>query len=1177
MPIAKLIIDKSAIASHEQLNQVGGTSVSDYRDLSPSFSVAELGIPVGRAGDAWDIAYEAVRQTPSQFFEPDYPSGFPVGTDTSKTPGLAAAADKPHPHSQAEGDNINGPGFAWHRQDDYAQLELARIDADAGAPADIRVAICDVGFDLDHATYPKDRVEYARNFVPDAGPGNVRDRNVQGFLENPGHGTATLALLAAGQLPSTINTAYPVPKDCFLGAAPQAKVIPIRIGTSVVLQDTAPFVQAIEYLIQLHDQGVHTDVVSMSMGGAGSAAWADVVNRAYEKGILIVTAAGNNVSKLGVRTPTSTVFPARFSRVISATGITAGYQPYATLQALDMRGNYGPPSKMRTAIAGFTPNSPWAEFGSSLMIDHDGQGTSSATPQVAGTAALYLRKYKNTMAGWEPWQIVKATRQALFETARNDLKDNAHYYGAGVVSARKALLHKPTKPDTQEPRDTVFLPAFDVLFGNFPFGVAEGQTQGNAQRMLWLETVQLIHRDPAVEAAVADPDSGVMTQGEEQDLKKAILESPAASDTLKRAIDAGYQSPLRTLPRRKIDPSPPAKEPEPAEPVSRRLRAYAFDPSLSGSFDTFQFNRITLDVPWEKLEPGPVGEYVEVIDHDPPSGCFYPPIDLEHRHLLATDGLAPSAGTPQFHQQMVYAVAMRTIRNFEMALGRRVQWSPHMKPGSRKDDEPVQRLRLHPHALRERNAYYHPGKKALLFGYFPAKPADPSELYAGGVTFACLSQDIVAHETTHAILDGIYRNFNNPTNPDQLAFHEAFADIVALLQHFMITTVLESQIRKTRGKLRLDNALLEMAREFGKATGMHGALRTAIGGGRDPKTGLPNYAALAETTEIHDRGAILVAAVFDAFLNIYQAKTTDLRRIATGGTGILPRGEIAPDLVHRFAAAASELASQFLLMCIRALDYCPPVDLNFGDYLRALITADHDLVPSDPWGYRVAIAESFRKRAIFPTNLGTFGEETLLWLRPESDHVAKLFRTAGEQLERIATQFIHLDPGPGQCAIPPRNAREKTFKQSRDVRWRLHERMGKYVLGLSADERAGLSRQIGLDLSEDKPSFEVHTVALADRQGPDGRTIQQFVVTLVQRKITQVSGQKVELWSGSTVLLARSDRSIRYIIRKSAHNRQRLEENKSFALDQISSGNPYFDVSPNQRFALIHAAGGIDE
>src|SRR5262249_39078638 len=153
------------------------------------------------------------------------------------------------------------------------------------------------------------------------------------------------------------------------------------------------------------------------------------------------------------------------------------------------------------------------------------------------------------------------------------------------------------------------------------------------------------------------------------------------------------------------------------------------------------------------------------------------------------------------------------------------------------------------------------------------------------------------------------------------------------------------------------------------------------------------------------------------FLKIYAAKTADLRRIATGGTGILPQGEISQDLVHRFAFEASELAAQFLWMCIRALDYCPPVDLNFGDYLRALITADHDLVPSDPWGYRIAIAESFRKRAIFPHNMPTFGEETLRWLRPENILADELFQKAGKQLDRLVG-FIHIDPGPGQRAIP---------------------------------------------------------------------------------------------------------------------------------------------------------------
>src|SRR4051812_26765473 len=103
-----------------------------------------------------------------------------------------------------------------------------------------------------------------------------------------------------------------------------------------------------------------------------------------------------------------------------------------------------------------------------------------------------------------------------------------------------------------------------------------------------------------------------------------------------------------------------------AEPVSRNLRIFAFDPSLSAQFDTAAIGEITIAVPWEPdLKPGPVGEYVEVVDVDPTSGSFYKPIDLNDPRVLAQNGLQPSESNPLFHQQMVYAVAMTTIGHFE--------------------------------------------------------------------------------------------------------------------------------------------------------------------------------------------------------------------------------------------------------------------------------------------------------------------------------------------------------------------------------------------------------------------------------------------------------------------------------------------------------------------------------
>jgi len=211
------------------------------------------------------------------------------------------------------------------------------------------------------------------------------------------------------------------------------------------------------------------------------------------------------------------------------------------------------------------------------------------------------------------------------------------------------------------------------------------------------------------------------------------------------------------------------------------LRGYAFDPSLATSLETALVSQITYRIPWEDLSPGPIGEYLEVVDFDPASGCFYAPVDLNNPNVLAQDGLAPSEGNPQFHQQMAYAVAMTTIDRFERALGRKAFWADRYVRGrsASGDDEFVRRLRIYPHALRNANAYYSRNKAALLFGYFPATEDRSSGEFPRGMVFTCLSHDVVAHETTHALLDGFHEYFMEATNPDVLAFHEAFADIVA--------------------------------------------------------------------------------------------------------------------------------------------------------------------------------------------------------------------------------------------------------------------------------------------------------------------------------------------------------------------------------------------------------------
>src|SRR5262249_2259100 len=127
--------------------------------------------------------------------------------------------------------------------------------------------------------------------------------------------------------------------------------------------------------------------------------------------------------------------------------------------------------------------------------------------------------------------------------------------------------------------------------------------------------------------------------------------------------------------------------------------------------------------------------------------------------------------------------------------------------------------------------------KALLLGYFTSSDSAAEGLMQGSVVFTSVSHDIVAHETTHALLDGVHRRFREGTNPDVFAFHEAFADIVALSPHFTLPEGLSPRTAATRGDLEKQNLLGQLAVQFGEATGRYGALRDYIGSYQVPPSG----------------------------------------------------------------------------------------------------------------------------------------------------------------------------------------------------------------------------------------------------------------------------------------------------------------------------------------------------
>jgi hypothetical protein len=306
----------------------------------------------------------------------------------------------------------------------------------------------------------------------------------------------------------------------------------------------------------------------------------------------------------------------------------------------------------------------------------------------------------------------------------------------------------------------------------------------------------------------------------------------------------------------------------------------------------------------------------------------------------------------------------------------------------------------------------------------------------------------------------------------------------------------------------------QLAQEFGKAMGHYGSLRDAIGH-TDESSGkwvphTPDPSEYTTTMEFHARGSILVAAIFNAFLTIYKRRIRKLVRIATGGTGMLPDGDLHPDMVDILAETAAETAQRILRICVRALDYCPPVDITFGDYLRAIITADVDMVPDDEKNYRVAFIEAFQKRGIFPSGVKTMSVEALVYdqypeLHLRDNNAATLvdflrkfknviaYETDREKIRDITKDFI---TGSDEAKQGLHSRINKKFIQGPG---------GNHFAAASGMQFPGTpptSKKMGFEFStySQTAKYRIDNLWLASRIAPDDKNVNHVIVTMTQKR-----------------------------------------------------------------------------
>jgi hypothetical protein len=221
---------------------------------------------------------------------------------------------------------------------------------------------------------------------------------------------------------------------------------------------------------------------------------------------------------------------------------------------------------------------------------------------------------------------------------------------------------------------------------------------------------------------------------------------------------------------------------------------------------------------------------------------------------------------------------------------------------------------------------------------------------------------------------------------------------------------------------------------------------------------------------------------------------------------MLPEGDIHPDLTKRLAGEAAWAADRVLQMCIRAIDYCPPVDITFGDFLRGIVTADVDYAPDDRSGFRVVFTESFREWGIYPRGVSSMGLDALVW--PAGAELYDDFRGRRKLTHKAEDLRPHLKGFVAQAA-QNWNLESNRFEVWKDldrlkaVLWQWLMSGDSYsldyarIFGLVVDE---LEAPPTVYRSKEGPTVEVHAVRPALRRTLDGSARTDLVIEITQRR-----------------------------------------------------------------------------
>lgn len=294
----------------------------------------------------------------------------------------------------------NDPQYSrqWALKQVKADTSWNTVKAAKGTTG-VTVAVLDSGVDVNHPDL-KNRLV----------PGTNTVNPLKSVRDNDGHGTHVAGIIAA----ATNNS---------LGVAGVAGAAPVKIMPVKVFEgDTGSDISISDGIIWAADHGAK--VINMSFGSySKSFVLNDAIEYAYQKGVIMIAAAGNWASE-------EITYPAAISKVIA-------------VSATDKNGKFADFSSFGPLIDLCAPGN---EVYSTYWDSHKGStytemsGTSMASPMVAGLAALLLIK-NPALTGDEVRQIMEVSATDLGEAGWDPR------FGHGEINVSKALSISLNKID----------------------------------------------------------------------------------------------------------------------------------------------------------------------------------------------------------------------------------------------------------------------------------------------------------------------------------------------------------------------------------------------------------------------------------------------------------------------------------------------------------------------------------------------------------------------------------------------------------------------------------------------------------------------------------------------------------------------------------------------------------